>query len=83
MRLAENRKTRERFLGCTGFPECRFSEAYEPRLESLKQPPAGSGNYERELTRLIALAHPDKWQGHPAATELTKALLAARQRLRG
>jgi len=27
-----NHRTAERFLGCTGYPQCCFTELYEPRL---------------------------------------------------
>ena len=32
----------------------------------------------RALRRLIALAHPDRWDDHPMSTALTKELVALR-----
>jgi hypothetical protein len=35
-----------------------------------------------ELTKLLSVVHPDKWQGSPVAEELTKAVLELRERLK-
>ena len=35
-----------------------------------------------ELRRLLAVCHPDKWQDHPVATELSKAVGELRERLK-
>lgn len=55
------------------------------RGEQLIQYSAGSGLaprwVEQDVLRLISLAHPDKWQDAPAATEITKELLALRDHL--
>jgi len=37
---------------------------------------------DRELKKLVSACHPDRWQGHPAATALTQAVLALRDKLR-
>jgi hypothetical protein len=35
----------------------------------------------QELTKLLTVCHPDKWHGNPAAEELTKHVIAIRQRM--
>jgi hypothetical protein len=45
--------------------------------------PADQAWLVKELTRLLSVCHPDKWQGAAVAEELTKAVLAVRQRLQG
>jgi hypothetical protein len=35
----------------------------------------------RELTKLLAIAHPDKWSGSSVAEEVTKHIIDMRQRL--
>jgi 3-deoxy-D-arabino-heptulosonate 7-phosphate (DAHP) synthase len=37
---------------------------------------------EKELKRLLTVCHPDRWQAHPCATELTKHVNALRERFR-
>jgi hypothetical protein len=47
------------------------------------EPPADQAWLVKELTRLLSVCHPDKWQGAPVAEELTKEVLKVRQRLQG
>jgi hypothetical protein len=63
-----------------------WRKAYELLREHHQEQPAPPGAIERawierELTRLVAVTHPDKWAGSPAAEELTKQVLALRQRV--
>jgi hypothetical protein len=46
-------------------------------------PPVDQPWLLKELTRLLTICHPDKWQGSPVAEELTKQVLVVRQRLQG
>jgi ssDNA-binding Zn-finger/Zn-ribbon topoisomerase 1 len=54
------------------------------QLRRLKAPAPDTAVLLRELTRLIARCHPDKWGGESAvATALTQEILALRDRLQG
>jgi hypothetical protein len=53
------------------------------RLQTADPVPADQAWLVKELTRLLSVCHPDKWRGSPVAEELTKAVLAVRQRLQG
>jgi chromosome segregation ATPase len=53
------------------------------RHPSPDAPPADQAWLVKELTRLLSVCHPDKWQGAAVAEELTKEVLKVRQRLQG
>lgn len=83
----------ERFVSCVDYPRCRWAGDYDARLDELadeikhlrREARSGAGlDADRELRRLITLAHPDRWHGRPAtelAHEITIALVALRERL--
>jgi len=71
------------FIGCTAYPQCRYTAPYDASVQWLAEHLAHyarellgphaphvraeyvtHSNVARELRRLAALAHPDKWQGH-------------------
>ncbi len=76
MRVRTNRRDRSQFLGCTGYPNCRYSEEYEPQAQALARQIAElethltraiqSGGRRRttdidaELKRMIFRFHPDR-----------------------
>lgn len=55
-------------------------------LRRLQQaPPASSAERQmlgKMLTQLLTICHPDRWQDSPVATEITKHLIAVRDRLK-
>lgn len=55
-------------------------------LRRLQQaPPTSSAERQmlvKDLTRLLAVCHPDRWQDSPVATEISKQLIAIRDRLK-
>jgi len=85
--VKHTRQTGALFLGCTGYPNCRFAEDYDTALQSiiasgLAHPPPRGVCPDRLLVRLrgiVAQLHPDKFGGSdPAATEAIKLLLRLR-----
>jgi ssDNA-binding Zn-finger/Zn-ribbon topoisomerase 1 len=84
LEVHRNRKTGELFLGCSGFPHCRFSEPYETGLSHLVntfqvhlrvQDKLWRESLQRELRRLLILASPTRWPGNALAAEMARALL--------
>lgn len=62
--------------------EALMVEVRQLRRLKARQPVAPADVVVRELTRLIAVCHPDKWGGESGvATALTRELLALRERL--
>jgi hypothetical protein len=53
------------------------------RQRTQEAPPVDQAWLVKELTRLLTVCHPDKWQNSPVAEALTKEVLAVRQRLQG
>jgi chromosome segregation ATPase len=53
------------------------------RQRTQEAPPVDQTWLLKEVTRLLTVCHPDKWQGSAVAEELTKEVLAVRQRLQG
>ena len=85
--VKHTRQTGALFLGCTGYPNCRFAEDYDAALQSiiasgLAHPPPRGICPDLLLGRLkgmVAQLHPDKFGGSdPAATEAIKLLLQLR-----
>lgn len=73
------RKTNESyFLGCSGYPACRFTDSYDDALADCLDWYAAS--IDVDLKKLIALAHPDYWPQNPLAHEITVALNALREK---
>ena len=80
------RRTGAFFLGCTGYPACRFTEDYDTAFQSIASavtnPPPRGIDPELLLGRLkelIAQIHPDRFGGSNAvATEATKLVLQLR-----
>jgi hypothetical protein len=72
--------TRERDTLQAGY-EALLAEVRQ--LRRLQAPPPDTAWLVRELTRLLATCHPDRWGGESAvATAVTQALLTVRERLR-
>lgn len=61
--------------------ESRALDREEFWRQQTQTPPVDQSWLLREMTRLLTLCHPDKWQGSPVAEELTKHVLEVRQRL--
>lgn len=73
--------TRERDTFQAGY-ERLLTEVRQLRRLKAPAPPTAAG-LARDLTRLITLAHPDKWRGEGALAHLlTRELLALRDRLK-
>ena len=77
----KNRREGTLFLGCSAYPACRFTEEVIPALEQVlsqtKNQTAASptlAEVNRRIRQTIAIVHPDKWQGAPLATEVTREL---------
>lgn len=62
----------------------RANQALQREVRRLTALPAPPADLVRELTRLVARCHPDRWGGESqVATALTRELLALRARLQG
>ena len=55
MRLRENRTSGDRFLGCSRYPQCRGTDAYDPEVQVLAQEIV---DLERQLARAISMTSP-------------------------
>jgi ssDNA-binding Zn-finger/Zn-ribbon topoisomerase 1 len=85
-----NRTTHDVFLGCSKYPRCAFTEPYAPHIQRLAQRlrevearGATTTALSRELRRIVAITHPDKWYSHSGvevAEEVTKAVRSLRER---
>jgi ssDNA-binding Zn-finger/Zn-ribbon topoisomerase 1 len=93
LRLRQRRDGSGAFLGCEHYPGCRYTAPYDQAIDALakrlhaaeKGIPAHSVSraaLDRALKHLIAVAHPDRWADHPAATELSKLANDIRARVR-
>jgi hypothetical protein len=62
-----------------------MADSLHDRLRQQTPEPVGADQawLVKELTRLLSVCHPDKWQNSPVAEELTKEVLKVRQRLQG
>jgi ssDNA-binding Zn-finger/Zn-ribbon topoisomerase 1 len=84
LEVHRNRKTSELFLGCSRYPQCRFSEPYETGLTALVesfqvhyhvQDEKWRDSLRRELRRLLILTSPTRWPENPLAVRITQELL--------
>jgi ssDNA-binding Zn-finger/Zn-ribbon topoisomerase 1 len=84
LEVHRNRKTGELFLGCSRYPQCRFSEPYETGLATLVtsfqvhlqvQDEKWRDSLRRELRRLLILASPHRWPDSALAVEMSRELL--------
>lgn len=78
IRRIKRKTDNDYFLGCTGYPACRFTDSYDDALSDCLDWIAAS--LDVDLKKLIALAHPDRWPQNPLAHELTVALNALREK---
>jgi ssDNA-binding Zn-finger/Zn-ribbon topoisomerase 1 len=98
LRLRANRRDGDLFVGCSGFPRCRFAEPFDAMTHALAerivdledrldralvaQPSSPSDVIEKALRSLIVFAHPDRWPDNPLAHEITVRLTALRDEVR-
>jgi len=81
--IRHTRADRKPFIGCTDYPGCTYTSSYEIALQTLGRESADtSPALAKALTKLAAACHPDRWQGHPVAEEITKQVLELRQQVR-
>ena len=94
MRVRTNRRDRSQFLGCTGYPNCRYSEEYEPQAQALARqvveleahlhraihatPRSVAPEIDAKLRRLIFQFHPDRVGETIKTHEVTVALNSLR-----
>lgn len=82
--LVRRRGSNGDFLGCSGFPRCKFTEPYEWSLEQLNKQVVAYGydsswfrdaisEVKKTVRDVILFAHPDRW---PAASNVTNGVTA-------
>lgn len=92
-----NKRDGNQFLGCSQWPSCKFTEAWdsdvaalcermqnlESELAAVKVSIANRNNADisKSLRTIIAFAHPDKWPSE--FHELSHGVVAQLNRLRG
>ncbi len=92
--VRENRKRASFFIGCSGYPKCKFTEAFSFLVQELGErivelerertettshiKDAISEPLERELLQLIFRFHPDRHFDDPLAHEITSELTRVR-----
>lgn len=97
LRTRRNRREGNRFLGCSRYPRCNFTEDIDQRVARLCQiilaletelaeahavrPAQPADVVAKRLRGLIAFAHPDRWPENPLAHEVTVRLTALRAEL--
>jgi hypothetical protein len=62
---------------------CLVMEVFAQGLHCLQEHTTArpSAELRKQVTQLITVAHPDKWDNHPCADALTKALVSFRESL--
>ena len=80
LRRIKSKRNDEFFLGCTGYPTCRFTESYDEALQDFFAWLGAS--LDVDLKKLIALSHPDRWPNNPLAHEVTACLNTLRTKTR-
>jgi hypothetical protein len=95
------RRDHSPFIGCVGYPQCRYTAPYDEAIQQLAERLArhesgllwrphtphlpadyvARSSVDRALRHLAAVAHPDRWQGHAVAEELTKLVLDLREQV--
>lgn len=84
MVMRNARKTGDRFLGCSKYPDCRGTTAYDEALGELveqlaKRPPR---NKPEDIRRLIYRFHPDRAGATVPTHEVLVALTALLEQAR-
>jgi len=93
LRLRTRHDGQGSFVGCSEYPACKYTADYDAVIHALGKrlyaaearehvPALSLQSLDRDLRKLVAIVHPDRWQDHPLATELTKAVNALRAKLR-
>jgi len=97
--VRKNRRDGTLFLGCDGYPSCRFTEELVPALEELREQmqvhiqqqmqsrdvatSPTLNEISRRIRKTITAIHPDRWSDHPLAAEVTKELNSLREFVAG
>lgn len=81
LRRIQSKRNDGFFLGCAGYPRCRFTESYDEALQDFLA--WLSASLDVDLKKLIALAHPDRWPNNPLAHEVTSGLNTLRKKTQG
>jgi ssDNA-binding Zn-finger/Zn-ribbon topoisomerase 1 len=87
------RKDNQPFLSCSGYPNCKFAEDWDPHIQELKQlfdrriaelenlrGTSNENDIKKTIREIMVFAHPDRW---PAAwKELAHGVTARLSALR-
>ena len=93
LRLRTRHDGQGSFVGCSAYPSCTYTAPYDAVLHALGTrlaaaearghvPALSLHTLEKDLKRLMAIVHPDKWRDHPLATEVAKHVNAIRASLK-